>query len=97
MLKALIKSSKYIKSFQRNELEYTILNFILKHKKIRSFLKWCYVAKSKTKFKSRVVATSKCIFSGRARSVYKFAFLSRLFLRENSFINKLPGLRKSYW
>ena len=92
-----MKSSKCIKSFQKNELHYTILNFILKHKKIRNFLKWCYVAKSKKKFQSRVVATNKCVFSGRSRGVYRFAFLSRNFLRENSFINKLPGLRKSYW
>ena len=97
VLKTLMKSAKHIKSFQKNELEYTLLNFILKHKKIRSFLKWCYIAKGKVKFQSRVIAKSKCVFSGRSRGVYRFAFLSRLFLRENSFINKLPGLRKSYW
>ena len=46
---------------------------------------------------SKTQINNRCVLSGRARSIYKFARLSRLFLRENEYINLLPGLQKSYW
>ena len=73
-----------------------IYNFILKSYKVRKFLKWYCLVKNKS-LKTRTRAVNKCVISGRSRGVYRFAFISRLFLRENSFINKLPGLVKSYW
>jgi ribosomal protein S14 len=92
----LIKSSLYTQSFKSTELNYIVLNFILKHNQIRKFLKWYCLIKNKS-LTSRTRAVNKCVISGRSKGVYRFAFISRLFLRENSFINKLPGLIKSYW
>ncbi len=99
MLKKTIKDNFLRTSFSFSEPKYIISNFILKNKKIKNYLKYhflyiikyCNWTHSKVKFKNR------CIFSGRSRSTYRFAKISRLFLRENSFINKIPGLQKSYW
>ena len=97
MLKHQKKDRLRLQSFQVNENIYIILNFILKHSKIRKFLKWFCLNKLSFVLTTRVKAVNRCVISGRSRGVYKFAFLSRHFLRENSFINKLPGLKKSYW
>ena len=97
MLKHQKKDKFKLQSFRENELIYIILNFILKHHKVRKFLKWFCLNKLSIPLKTRVASVNRCVISGRSRGVYNFAFLSRHFLRENSFVNKLPGLKKSYW
>jgi len=46
---------------------------------------------SKTRYENR------CIFSGRARSVYKLFRLSRIQIKEMACTNILPGLKQSNW
>ncbi len=97
MLKKTVKDNQFRKLFFFNESKYIISNFILKNKKIKNYLKYHFFFKYRNVLHSRVKANNRCVFSGRAHSVYRFAKISRLFLRENSFINKIPGLQKSYW
>ena len=97
MLKKTIKDNKFRQSFFFNERKYIISNFILKNKKIKNYLKYHFFFEYRNVLQSRVKAKNFCVFSGRSRSVYRFAKISRLFLRENSFINKIPGLQKFYW
>ena len=78
-------------------IEVVLISFITKSVQVSGFLRWyCYAFFNKN-YKSKVKSINKCIISGRSKSVYRFAQISRIFLRENAFINKLPGLKKSYW
>lgn len=98
MLKKNFHDNQKRQFFLSDELNYIILNFILKDFRIRRPIKWhCFLNFTSKTFKSKTLAINKCIITGRSRSLYRFAKLSRLFLRENSFISKLPGLKKSYW
>jgi len=40
---------------------------------------------------------NRCVQSHRSRGVFRFARLSRLFLRHHQFLGRVPGLRKAYW
>jgi ribosomal protein S14 len=98
LIKKTFYDNKKRKPFISQEVNQIILNFILKDFRIRNPLKWfCLIKFTSKNFKSQTIAINKCVITGRSRSLYRFAKISRLFLRENSFINKLPGLRKSYW
>lgn len=83
-------------AFQKNEVHHTVLNFILKDTRIRNFLKWYILSRIPTT-PSRVRVVNRCVVTGNTQSVYRFAHVSRHFLRANSFLSLLPGLRKSYW
>lgn len=93
---AFSRGSKIVKSFQKAELHKHLFNFILKHQSIQKKIKlFCFSKEKITSSPTRIV--NRCRFSQRSKSVYKFAFLSRHFLRKHSFFQQLPGLRKSYW
>ena len=97
MLKKSIRDVKKRNIYQLCETNFILSNFILKHSKIKKFLKFFFLINYSKIYNSKVKAKNRCVFSGRSRSTYSFARISRLFLRENAFINKLPGLQKSYW
>ncbi len=90
---------KQRKQFAIFELRHRVLNSIIKNKTLKPALRWyCQTKNSqKIKNKSKVRFKNRCVFSGRSRSFYRFVKMSRLFLRDNAFIDKIPGLRKSYW
>ena len=79
------------------EIHYIISSFILKDKRIRKFLKYYCLTKFYSNFQSKTKLINMCVVTKRTKSVYKFAKISRMVLRDNFFINKLPGLKKSYW
>ena len=88
------------KSFQQFELRSKVLTSLLNNRgainrPVRLYLS-LKMAKQRKKA-SKVRFKNRCVLSHRARSVYRFARLSRLFLRDPLFIGTLPGLRKSYW
>lgn len=90
---------KQRKLFAFFELKNRVLNSILKNKTLKPALRWyCQIRYSqKRKQTSKVRFKNRCNFSGRSRSFYRFVKMSRLFLRDNTYIDKIPGLRKSYW
>jgi ribosomal protein S14 len=81
------------------ELKHLIIKSIIKNKKIKSNVRWYYEVLFLNKRKSLSVVKLKknCLFTGRSRGFYNFARISRLVLRDNNFISKLPGLQKSSW
>ena len=81
------------------EFKNRVLNSILKNKTIKPGLRWYLQLKFLVQRKQRSKTRLKniCVLSGRSRSFYGFAKLSRLFLRDNAFVDKVPGLQKSYW
>jgi small subunit ribosomal protein S14 len=87
------------RTFRLFEYKSNVLRCILKSKAISSSIRlYCTLQISKNqRYSSRVRFNNHCIITGRARGVYRFAKLSRLMLRDNNYINKLPGLKKSYW
>ncbi len=97
MLKKTLIDVKKRNKYLLSETNYIISNFILKHNKIKKFLIFFLLLNYFKTQNSKIKSKNKCVFSGRSRSTYSFAKISRLFLRENAFINKLPGLQKSYW
>ena len=98
MINNIIKQKK-IKIFGAFESKYRILNSILKNKGIKPGYRWYLQLKysKKQRRASKTTFKKTCVLSGRSRSFYGFAKLSRLFLRENSLISQIPGLQKSYW
>ena len=86
-------------NFVKFEEKYNIIKSIKNGEKLKTGLKWIFTSKFNKKMwkNSKTQINNRCVLSGRARSIYKFARLSRLFLRENEYINLLPGLQKSYW
>ncbi len=99
MLKKNFLDNKKRILYKRFEEKAIILNSITRSRKIRSPIRWyCNVVYNKKRRKSsKVEIKNRCVLSGRSRSIYRFARLSRLFLRENDYIGKVPGLTKSYW
>jgi small subunit ribosomal protein S14 len=99
MLKLNHKDNKTRNKFSMFEHKFTVFNSIIKDKKIKSSLRWVISLKKQKQLKqnSKTKTTNRCVISGRSRGVYNFAKISRLFLRDNSFIGKIPGLQKSYW
>ncbi len=86
-------------NFVRFEEKYNIIKNIKNGVKLKGGIRWIYSTNLNQKLwkKSQSKIKNKCVLSGRSRSVYKFARLSRIFLRNNDYIGYLPGLRKSYW
>ncbi len=86
-------------NFTKFEERSIIIKNIKNGVKLKSGIRWNYSSyfnkkmwkNSETKIKNR------CVLSGRSRSIYRFARLSRIFLRDNNVTGYLPGLRKSYW
>jgi small subunit ribosomal protein S14 len=87
------------KSFFYFEPKNKIIKTIIKNKAIKHSIRWyCNLIFSKKRQQtSKVKFKNKCVISGRSKSLYRFAKISRLFLRDNLYIGKIPGLRKSYW
>jgi small subunit ribosomal protein S14 len=85
--------------FARYELKLKTIKSVIKNRNLKSSLRWYFSIKTSKKRKqtSKVRIKNRCVLSGRARSLYRFAKLSRLFLRDNQFIGSIVGLRKSYW
>jgi small subunit ribosomal protein S14 len=85
--------------FARYELKLKTIKSIVKNRKLKSSLRWYFSIKTSKKRKqtSKVRIKNRCVLSGRARGVYRFAKLSRLFLRDNQYIGSVVGLRKAYW
>ena len=98
MINIFVKKKK-IQKFGVFELKCRVLNSILKNKGLKPGYRWYLQVKhSKQQRRSSKTSFKKtCVLSGRSRSFYGFAKLSRLFLRENSLISQIPGLQKSYW
>lgn len=46
---------------------------------------------------SRTRIRTRCVLTGRPRSVYRFCGLSRIALRELAVTGQLPGVRRSSW
>lgn len=87
------------KNFKTFELKSKVLSFIIKNRSLKPAIRW-YVSvinSQKRKNSSKVRIKNRCVLSNRSRSLYRFARLSRLFLRDPLYIGSLPGLRKSYW
>jgi small subunit ribosomal protein S14 len=98
MINNIIKKKKILK-IGVFELKYRVLNSILKNKRLKPGYRWYLQLKyaKKQRRNSETSLKKTCLLSGRSRSFYGFAKLSRLFLRENSLISQIPGLQKSYW
>jgi small subunit ribosomal protein S14 len=99
MLKLNHKDNNLRKNITLYEHKFIVFNSIIKDKKIKSSLRWLISLQKQKQFKqnSKTKTTNRCVISGRSRAIYRFAKISRLFLRDNSFIGKIPGLQKSYW
>lgn len=87
------------KNFLNFESKTKIISSILHNKSLKSSVRWylSVIHSQKRKKVTKVRFKNRCVFSGRSRSLYRFARLSRLFLRDPLYIGTLPGLRKSYW
>jgi small subunit ribosomal protein S14 len=81
------------------QLKNVALLALLKDQRLNPFIVWSFNPHfTKIRRSSSLVQIKKrCAMTGRSRSIYSFVRLSRLFLRENSLIGKIPGLRKAYW
>ena len=92
-------NQKKRKLFARYELKNKVLNSIIKNYTLKPFLRWYIQTKflKKQKINSKTKFKNICVFSGRSRSFYGFAKISRLFLRDPQYLDKIPGLTKSYW
>ena len=98
MLKNIILSKKR-KKHVCFEYSNILIQSLVKNKLIKSSIRW-YLNVHFTKIRkavSKVKFKNSCVITGRSRSLYRFAKLSRLVLRDNQFIGQIPGLRKSYW
>ena len=86
-------------NFSKFEEKYIIIKNIINGVNLKNVIKWNYSSKFHNKLwqKSKTKIKNRCILSGRSRSIYRFAKISRLFLRDNQFMGYLPGLKKSYW
>jgi len=86
-------------NYARFELKKRVLDSIINTKKIKPAIRWYTQTQFDKKFKrtSKVSFKNRCQISGRSRSFYGFAKMSRLFLKDNAFIGKVPGLQKDYW
>lgn len=95
----MIKYKKQRIQFANFEIQLKTIKAITHNQKLKSSLRWYFTLHSSQKRKqsSKVRIKNRCVLSGRARSFYRFAKLSRLFLRENKYIGSVVGLRKSYW
>jgi len=87
---------KQRKSFETFELKSKVITSLSKNRTLKSSIRW-YLNVQKKKKASKVRFKNRCVLSNRSRSLYRFARLSRLFLRDPQYIGMLPGLRKSYW
>jgi ribosomal protein S14 len=92
----MLKLRNQIKNLQ---FKLKIFHSISNNRSLKPSLRWYInVIKSQQRKKfSKFHLKNHCILSGRTRSLYRFARLSRLFLRDPLFIGTLPGLRKSSW
>ncbi len=98
MLKNTVLQKKR-KNYLNFEFKNIIIQSIIKNKLIKSSIRWYLNIHflKKRKSVSKIKFKNSCVISGRSRSLYRFAKLSRLFLRDNQFVGHIPGLRKSYW
>lgn len=95
----MLKYKKQREQFAQFEFQSKIIKAITNNKSFKSPLRW-YLGlhtSQKRKKTSKVRIKNRCVLSGRSRSFYRFAKLSRLFLRENQYIGSFVGLRKSFW
>jgi small subunit ribosomal protein S14 len=95
-----MKNQKQLrKKFQNFELKSKLLTSLVKNRSFKSSIRWyiSVINSQKRKKSSKVRIKNRCVLSNRSRSIYRFARLSRLFLRDPLYIGHLPGLRKSYW
>jgi small subunit ribosomal protein S14 len=85
--------------FAQFELKSKVIKAITHNKTFKSSIRWYFSLHTSKKRKktSKVRIKNRCVLSGRSRSFYRFAKLSRLFLRENQYIGSIVGLRKSFW
>jgi small subunit ribosomal protein S14 len=90
---------KQRKTFETFELKSKVIASLSKNRRLKSSIRWYIGVINSPKFKksSKVRFKNRCVLSNRSRSLYRFARLSRLFLRDPLYIGTLPGLRKSYW
>jgi small subunit ribosomal protein S14 len=90
---------KQRKHFETFELKSKVLSSLSKNRALKSSIRWYLnvVNSQKLKKSSKVRFKNRCVLSNRSRSLYRFARLSRLFLRDPLYVGTLPGLRKSYW
>ena len=86
-------------NFVKFEEKYNLIKNIKNGEKLKAGLRWTFSSKVNKKMwkNSKTQINNRCVLSGRSRSIYRFARISRLFLRENEYISSLPGLQKSYW
>jgi ribosomal protein S14 len=96
-LKNNIRDSKIRNSYKLTENLKILSNFILKSSKIKKKFKHFFFKNYFDTKNTLIKSKKRCTFTGRSRSCYGFARMSRIFLRENFFVNKIPGLQKSYW
>ncbi len=99
MLKKNFRDNQKRILYKRFEEKAIILNSITRNRKLRAPIRWyCNIIFNKKQRKSsKVKIKNRCVLSGRSRSVYRFSKMSRVFLRDNDYIGKIPGLTKSYW
>lgn len=95
----MIKDKKQRIKFAKFELKSKIIKSFIQNKNIKSSIRWYFSVHTSKKIKktSKVRIKNRCVISGRSRSFYRFARLSRLFIRDNQFIGSFVGLRKSFW
>ena len=82
-----------------NQYTTKLLRSIVFNRSLKAPLRW-YFASSTTAYRRRTTLVryhNRCSISGRTRGFYRFARVSRLFLRDPLLVGAFPGLRKSYW
>jgi small subunit ribosomal protein S14 len=94
------KDKRFRNLFRRSEVNFLWLQALSNNRRLPFSNRLYYqdnLNNKGVKYFSYVKLRNRCIFTGRARSVYKFFFLTRMQLRNKASFGYFKGFKKASW